>query len=85
MAELVTLVEQHMERQPPTVATQATTEWEAELALVYLQEGGLGVHQHVDVCCSYFTCGVCVWRGGGEGRCVCLGGKGGFCPFICVD
>ena len=56
MAELVTVLEQHMEREPPTVAIQATTEWEAVLALVYLQEGGLGVHLYVDVCCSYFTC-----------------------------
>ena len=53
MAELVTLVEQHMEREPPTVAIQATTEWEAALALVSLQEGGLGVHLHVHVCCYY--------------------------------
>ena len=50
MAELVTL-EQHMDRELPTVATQATTEWVAVLALVYLQEGGLGVHLHVHVCC----------------------------------
>ena len=45
-----------MEREPPTVAIQATTELEAVLALVSLQEGGLGVHLHVDVCCYYFTC-----------------------------
>ena len=69
MAELVTLLEQHMEREQPTVVTQATTEWEAALALVYLQEGGLGVHLHVD---------VCLW-------CVCVWGGGGFCPFICAD
>ena len=53
MAVLVTLVGQHVDREPPTVAIQATTEWEAILALVYLQEGGLGVHQHVHVCCYY--------------------------------
>ena len=52
MAELVTLVEQHIQREPTTTAIQATTEWEAVLALVYLREGGLGVHLHVDV--SYF-------------------------------
>ena len=57
MAELVTLVEQHMEREPPTFAIQATTEWEAVLALVYLQEGGLGVHQHVYVCLLH----ACAW------------------------
>ena len=49
MAELVTLLEQHTEREPTTTAIQATTEWEAVLALVYLQEGGLGVHLSVDV------------------------------------
>ena len=48
MAELVTL-EQHMDIEPPTVAIQATTEWEAVVALVYLQECGLGVHLSVDV------------------------------------
>ena len=50
MAELVTL-EEHMDIEPPTVVIQATTEWEAVLALVYLQEVGLGVHLSVDVNC----------------------------------
>ena len=45
-----------MEGEPTTVAIQATIKWEAGLALVALQEGGLGVHLHVDVCCYYFTC-----------------------------
>ena len=71
MAELVTLVEQHMERELPTVAIHATTEWEAVLALVYLQEGGLGVHQHVHVCllhaCAWW-CMVVVLGPGGRGR-----------------
>ena len=48
MAKLVTL-EEHMDRELPTVAIQGTTEWEALLALVYIQEHGLGVHLHVDV------------------------------------
>ena len=48
MAKLVTL-EEHMDRELPTVAIQATTEWEALLALVYIQEHGLGVHPHVNV------------------------------------
>ena len=48
MAELVTL-EQHMEAEPPTVVIQATGLWEAVLALVNLQEGGLGVHLPVKV------------------------------------
>ena len=51
MAGLVTLLEQHIQREPTTTAIQATTEWEAVVALVYLQEGGLGVPLHVDVCC----------------------------------
>ena len=53
MAELVTLLEQHMERQPPTVVIQATTWWEAALAHVKLQECGLGVHLPVQV--NYFV------------------------------
>ena len=51
MVELVTLVEQHMEGEPTTTAIQATTKWGAVLALVYLQEGGLGVHLPVNVNC----------------------------------
>ena len=47
MAVLLTLLEQHLDRQPPTVVTQATTWWETVLALVKLQESGLGVHLHV--------------------------------------
>ena len=50
MAELVTL-EQHMDRQPPTVVIQATDCLEAVLALVKLQEDGLGVHLPVQVSC----------------------------------
>ena len=56
MAKSVTLLEQHMEGEPPTVVIQATIEWEAAFALVYLQEGGLGVHLHVHVRCYYLTC-----------------------------
>ena len=48
MAKLVTL-EEHMDTELPTVVIQATTEWEAVVALVYLQERGLGVHLSVDV------------------------------------
>ena len=55
MAELVTLLEQHMEREPPTVAIRATTWWEAALALVKLQDGGLGVHLPVKACCCYLS------------------------------
>ena len=49
MARLI-LLEQHLDRQPPTVVTQATTWWETVLALVKLQEIGLGVHLPVKVC-----------------------------------
>ena len=75
MAGLVTLVEQHMERQPTTTAIQATDWWEAVLALVHLQECGLEVHLDVKVCshCMHV-------HSGGGGR-----GKHFFCPFISVD
>ena len=63
MAELVTLVEQHLEREPPTVAIQGTTEWGPAFALVYLQEGGLGVHLHVHVCCCYSHACMCMLGG----------------------
>ena len=50
MAMLITLLEQHSDRQPPTVVTEATTWWETVLVLVKLQEIGLGVHLPVKVC-----------------------------------
>ena len=50
MAELVILL-QRMDRQLPTVVTQATTWWETVLTHVKLQEAGLVVHLPVDVCC----------------------------------
>ena len=49
MARLITLLEQNLDRQPPTVVTQATPWWEKILALVKLQEIGLGVHLPVKV------------------------------------
>ena len=57
MAVLITLLEQHLNRQPPTVVTQATTWWETELVLVNLQEIGLGVRLPVKVC--YYTLCTC--------------------------
>ena len=57
MAVFITLMEQLMDRQPPTVVTQATTWWETVLALVKLQEIGLGVHLPVKVC--YYTLCTC--------------------------
>ena len=56
MARLISLLEQHLDRQPPTVVTQATTWWETVLALVKLQECGLGVHLPVKVCVYVSTC-----------------------------
>ena len=49
MAVLLTLLEQRLDRMPPTVATQATTWWETVLALVKLQDIGLEVHLPVKV------------------------------------
>ena len=49
MAKLDTSVEQHLDRQPPTVVMLATTWWEVVLAHVKLQECGLGVHLPVNV------------------------------------
>ena len=42
--------EQHLDRQPLTVVTLATTWWETVLACVKLQGIGLGVHLPVKVC-----------------------------------
>ena len=50
MAKLVTLLEQHLDRRPPTVVTQAITWQETILAHVKLMESGLGVHLPVKVC-----------------------------------
>ena len=52
MAKLVTLLEQHLEGQPPTVVTRYTYWWEAQLALVKLQECGLGTHLPVVSICA---------------------------------
>ena len=47
-------MKQHLDRQPPTVVTQATIWWETELALVKQKEVGLGVHLLVKV--LFATC-----------------------------
>ena len=65
-----------MEKQPPTIAIQATDWWEAAVAHVKLQQCGLGVHLPVTVttllsCCIYYNltcpdslCRVCIaWAG----------------------
>ena len=49
MAKLI-LLEQHLDRQSPTVVTQATTWWETVLVHVKLQDGGMGVPLLVKVC-----------------------------------
>ena len=49
MAVLITLLEQHLDRQAPTVVAQDTTWWETVITLVKLQEIGLGVHLPVKV------------------------------------
>ena len=41
MAKLVTLLEQNLDRLPPTVVIQATPWWETTLVYVKLQECGL--------------------------------------------
>ena len=51
MAVLVTVVEQHSDRQLRTVVTQATSWWEVVLERVKLLEGGLEVHLPVHVSC----------------------------------
>ena len=49
MGELVTLLGQHSDEQPPTLVIQATPVWEAALVHVKLQECGLGVNLSVMV------------------------------------
>jgi len=54
MAKLVTLLELHSDRRPPTVViVQATTWWEIVHGHVKLIESGLGVHLHVKVRCNW--------------------------------
>ena len=50
MAKLLTLEEQGLGRQPPTVVILATTWWETAIAHVKLQACGLGVNPPVRVC-----------------------------------
>ena len=55
MARLITLLEQQLDRMPPTDVTKATTWWETVHSLVNLQEIGLGVYLPVKVC-YYILC-----------------------------
>ena len=50
MAKLVTLLEQNLDRLPPTVVIQATTWWETALVHVKLQECGQGVNLPAGKC-----------------------------------
>ena len=52
MAMLVTLLEQRLDLQPPTVVIQGTTCQETVFAHVKLQECGLEVHLPVIVRCN---------------------------------
>ena len=65
MAKLLTLLEQHLDRQPPTVVMQDMTWWEAVITLVKLQEIGLRVYLPVKVCYfmlyDIFTTYACFW------------------------
>ena len=61
MAMLVTLLEQPLDRQPPTVVTLATTWWETILAHVKLQKFGLGVNLRVNVCYYPACVGPKIW------------------------
>ena len=51
MAKLITLLEQHLDRQPPTVVIQATPWRESVHAHVKLMECGLAVNLPVKVSC----------------------------------
>ena len=54
MAKLVTLLEQHLDRRPPTVVILATSWWETTIVHVKLQACGLGVNPSVRVCCNSY-------------------------------
>ena len=60
MARLVTLLEQHLDGQPPTVVIQDMTWWETTLACVKLQECGQKMHLSVMVC-SYWSSTAIQW------------------------
>ena len=49
MARLVTLLEQHLDRQQPTLVTEASIWWETVLAYAKLQSG-LEANLPVNVC-----------------------------------
>ena len=53
MVKLITLLEQHLDRLPPTVVLQATTRRETAFEHVKLMEHGPGVHLPVRVCCCW--------------------------------
>ena len=53
MVKLITLLEQHLDRQPLTFVIQASTWWETAIVYVKLQEYGLEVHLPARVGCGY--------------------------------
>ena len=61
MAKLVTLLEQHLDRQLPTAVRQATIWWETVFVHVKLQESGLGVNLPVKVCCKLAILLTCMY------------------------
>ena len=63
MGRLVTWLEQHSSRQPPTTVIQATTGWEAVIAHVMLEEDCPEANLPVHVCCYYLS-HVCICPAG---------------------
>ena len=64
MAKLVTLLEQHLDRQLPIAVTQATIWWETVFIHVKLQECGLGVNLPVYVCYCMQSWQSCLFNRG---------------------
>ena len=71
MAVLLTLLEQHLDKLPTTVAIQATIWWEVVIAHVKLQGCGLGMHPPVKVYACFtqhdhlvLLCCLCKLEGG---------------------
>ena len=58
MAKLITVLEQHLDKQPPTDVTLATTWWETILAYVKLMECGLGMSLPASVSQTYVACNL---------------------------
>ena len=59
MAKSVTLLEQHLDKQPTTVVIQDITWWEVVIAHVKQQQCGLGMHLPVKVYECFYTTYAC--------------------------